>query len=737
MQIAAAVDEAADRVFALFRSIEALTGLDDEAIRGLAALARVGWVDPGTVVVREGDPGDAMFLVADGRVELRVAGVVVETIGPGRGIGLVQLLSGGVRTETAVTVTRCRLVRLSRAVFQDYAARHPAVERAVHEIVRVRVRALHLSALLDPLLGGIDPALRAEVIARTRWLELKRGDVLYRTGDPADALYMVVSGRLRCDRGTEGVIEIGRGDLQGEVSLLAGTARTSTVTALRDCLIARVDGSVFQNLLARAPELSLALARSLAGRVAAHRTRHPSQRGCLHLAFVPVTGPSSPGAVSVDRLVRALAAHLAPFGRTIVLDVDAVRRHGVLDNADRLAADHPSWIRFQAWLDGIAAEHAFVLYVGGRSAPGWTRRCVDGADRVVLVADAAAEIPDGFDADRAVRPHDAPRVLALVHPADATRPVRTADWLARIPVERHFHVRCGIAEDEARLARSLAGRAIGLTLGGGGARGLAHIGVIRAMRELGIPIDHVGGTSMGAIIAAQCALGLSPTEMVALNARLARLRPFSDYTLPVISVLRTRRIEATARMAFGATEIEDLWLPFFAVSTNLTTASMVVHDRGPVWIATRASGSLPGIAVPVLVANQLLVDGGVLNNIPADVMRDRVGGQVVAVNVSPRVDSRFELDRVPGPWRYLRDRVAGTARAAASPSIVDILLRTTTLASSRHAERMRGEVDLLLEPPVDRFGLLEFHRILPIVEAGYRYALGALADRSLALQATA
>jgi predicted acylesterase/phospholipase RssA/CRP-like cAMP-binding protein len=792
MQIAA---EEVEQAFRLLRGIEALTLMPDLALRELAVTCGVVWAEPGTVIVQEGEAGDATFLVSEGQVELRVATAqgerTVETLGHGRGIGLVQMLSGGVRTETAVAVSRCKLYRLSRRTFQQFAARHPEVERAVQELVKLRTRALHLAALLEPLVGGLEPSepgpaakssearfapaggerggthepsepgpaaksrsaqvsedarterdlrqrvaseggehwpgLRAQLVSQVHWVELPRGEVLYEVGDPADSLYMVVNGRLRCDRGTEGVIEVGRGDLQGEISLLAGTPRTSTVTALRDCLLARIDAATFTHLLAASPQLSLGLARSLASRVATHQQRRTQARGCMHLAFLPVSR-----GFALPRLVRALAEHLGQLGRTLVLDTDALARHGVLDNAERLAVDHPSWIRFQAWLDRVEAEHAFVLYVCDPDAVGWTRRCVDGADRLVMVAQAGEQLdPRGVVAAGPRRNNDAPRTLALLHTPDTARPTQTRRWLEAVPVDAHYHVRNGILAEEARLARLLTGRAIGLTLGGGGARGLAHIGVIRAMNELDIPIDHVGGTSMGAIIAAQHAMGMTPEEMVHLNLKLARLKPFSDYTLPVISLLRTRRIEESARMSFGNTDIEDLWLPYFAVSTNLTQASMVVHDRGPVWVATRASGSLPGIAVPVLVARELLVDGGVLNNIPADVMRQRAGGQVVAVDVSPRVDQRFQLERLPGPTRWLLDRLAGRARQS-SPTIVDILLRTTTLASSQHSERMRREVDLLLKPPVDKFGLLDFDRLVPIVNTGYRYAFDALSRWSVA-----
>lgn len=190
---------------------------------------------------------------------------------------------------------------------------------------------------------------------------------------------------------------------------------------------------------------------------------------------------------------------------------------------------------------------------------------------------------------------------------------------------------------------------------------------------------------------------------------------------PFISLLRTRKIEQAAQLSFGERNTEDFWLPYFCVSTNLTTAAMVVHDRGPAWLATRASGSLPGIALPVVLGNQLLVDGGVINNVPADVMRQRWNGAVVAVNVSPREDLSFNLSAFPSPWRLLWDRLLGRAPSTA-PTILNILMRTTMLASVNHSAGVVGAADLYLQPPISGFGMLQFDSLPAIVEVGHRYA---------------
>ena len=286
-------------------------------------------------------------------------------------------------------------------------------------------------------------------------------------------------------------------------------------------------------------------------------------------------------------------------------------------------------------------------------------------------------------------------------------------------------MRLGDPGDLARVASILSGRAVGLALGGGGARGYAHIGVVAALRELGIPIDMVGGTSMGAVIAAQVALGLSREELIDLNLRFMSRKPFAQYTIPMLALLNARRLQEGMQMAVGETRIEDLWINCFAISVNLTTTEMVVHDRGPVWEAVRASVSLPGILPPFVRGSHLLVDGGVINNLPGDVMRQRGGGSVIAVNVSAADDLRFPPSGLPSEWRIFWNKLLPFARPVLVPGLAAIVMRTLLLASAQRTALVERDADLVLKPPLDAYGLLEFKKIHAIAEVGYRYTLEA------------
>ncbi len=712
--------------FPLLRSIDALATIDDATLRDVCGMVTPVPVPAGDVLVRQGEPGDTLLLVARGRLELRVSAgpgqpeVVVETVGPGRGIGLLQVLVGGSRTETAVAVEDCEVLRVERAEFRRYADAHPEALRKLTELVRGRLRFADLVAQLSRALGPPSATLRQLLSEEVEWVELRRGKALYKAGQPVDALFVLLSGQLTLSRyGTVGEMRhsiVGRGELLGQVAYLAGGTHFETATAHRDVLLAKIPVAHVPALLGDHSGSGQAMARALAERIA-----RPLFQQTHHALDQQVIIPAHPGAPA-EEFARTLVEELSAGGPTLLVDTAALARFGVIDAAGSLAADHPSWLRFTAFHDRVSQEYDYVIFIARPEEAGWLRVCAGLTDKLVFVCDATrdpeqTELPD-LAGRRAM--------LLLMHPANTARPSGTQGWRKKKQVALHLHLRAGDRADVARVARMISGRVVTLTLGGGGARGLAHIGVVRALREAKIPIDYLGGTSMGAIISAQVALGLSYEEMMDLNRRIIAIKPFEEYTLPMVALLRSSRIEQAARMAFGDVMIEDLWLPWFGVAADLTTAEMVVMESGPVWLATRASGSLPGVAVPVPYQGRLLIDGGVIDNLPLGTMRQRIRGHHVVVDVSPPRDESFAIEAIPSPWKLLWARVTGRFPKP-PPSIVDIMLRTTTLESGRRANEVYRQADLALLPPVADFGLLTFDRIDEIVETAYRYTCEQLA----------
>jgi NTE family protein/lysophospholipid hydrolase len=275
--------------------------------------------------------------------------------------------------------------------------------------------------------------------------------------------------------------------------------------------------------------------------------------------------------------------------------------------------------------------------------------------------------------------------------------------------------------DFARLARFLDDRSVGLALGGGFARGIGHIGVIRAMRELDIPIDMVGGTSMGAIIAAQCAFDWDHQKMLELTCQHSAKSMEHDYTLPVVSFLSGRKISQVLTAFGGNMDIEDMWLPYFCVSANLTRAEGKVHVSGNVARSVIASSRAPGIFPPVTWDNDLLVDGGLVDVVPSDVTRDFVGqGTVISVDVSPPVEhGNVDFGLSFSGWEGLRRRLF--SKAERIPSLLELLMRTLDFGRTP-AKRLHHLADAYLTLPLGNFRYGDYRRGDEIAEIGYRFA---------------
>jgi NTE family protein len=532
-----------------------------------------------------------------------------------------------------------------------------------------------------PLFASLPESRLHELAALARPVSLPAGAVLFERGAPGDALYVIRHGRLEVLVDGEVVREAGRGEVLGELALLTGEPRNATVRARRDAELYAVRRADLDVLLAD-PSSARALVRHLAARIPGSAAPVPVRTDAV-FALVPLDGATSP--TLVRRLADRLAAELGRHARVTRLDGNTT------DTADGPAR-----------LDAAETAHELVLLVAEHPDDAWARFCLRQADRPLVVADAARPATTRTALPGATQ-------LVLV---GGTGP---GPWLRAVertgPVPHHLVAADLPADDIARLARRLAGKAVGLVLSGGGARGLAHVGVVDELRRAGIVIDRVGGTSMGAVIAGLVVLGMDPVDMLAVARReLVARRPFGDVTWPRHGLVRGARLDASLRRVFGAARIEDQRMPLFAVSVDLVAAEKVVHRRGPIAEAVALSVRLPGIVPPRRVGDQLHVDGGVLDNLPIGVMAAEGEGPVLGVDVAE-------------PF--------GAGAVTALPHIVDTVGRAMTIGSWRRDDPSRALAREVIVPDLGDIGLFDFRRLDDLVERGRaagRAAAARLAD---------
>ncbi len=560
-----------------------------------------------------------------------------------------------------------------------------------------------------PLLETIGDAALRNLLAQANWFALPGGALLERDGENDGALFLVVTGSLgvfvKDELGARKLIaHVSVGETVGEMSLVSGRhEHTAQLVAMRDSELLRISPEAFEALAGRHPRVMMNLMQVLVKRLQdAHQGRSGQSRPRT-FAIVPLQD-----GLAQEPIAHRLAASLAQIGR----------RAAVLDaRAGEQTAE---------WFNTFEVAHDIVFYRGDTPDSAWTHQCLRQADRIFLLARADRPLP--------LRPLDLPAFkerasglpeLLLLHPQGSAAELPEHFSLRGGLFESHHHLRAGRGADVDRVARFIAGCAVGLVLAGGGARGFAHIGIIKALQEAGVPFDQLGGTSMGAIIAAGLAHEWDVEELTArMRAVFVDDNPLSDFTLPLIALVRGKKVSLRLREHFGDICIEELPLPFFCVSSDLTNGRIHEHRAGQVWRALRASVALPGILPPVTHHGHLLVDGGVMNNLPVDVMRGHGpgAGPIIACDVTGEIDLQAEDSRYgERPWWWLLWQ-----RMRGNPSIVSILMRSGTVGSEAQRRIVREQADYLIEPPMPDIGLRDWKRFDLAIRQGYETAQAAI-----------
>ena len=578
---------------------------------------------------------------------------------------------------------------------------------------------------LAPLFGDLPDDILLEIAASLEPVKLPAGAVLVAAGDPGDGIHIVLNGRLSGSLpdgagGERLVAEVAAGESIGETSLLTRKPHSVTYRAVRDTVLVRLSQTAFVELSHTHPGLLWSVTRLVTERL------EQAHRGGIRTAAVRTIAVMFLD-TRVDRrdFLARLGAALEQYGPEVRVDAAAAPGH-------RLPQAEALWT--SGWLDGLEAAHRFVVMELDDQPTPWSRRCVRQADRILLVAAAGGEPRPGtleqeLLGDLPVGPAPVTE-LVLVHEPDALAPAGTALWLADRRLLRHHHLRRDRDRDFARLGRFLAGEAVGLVLAGGGAKAFVHLGVIRALHEAGIPVDLVGGTSMGAILAAAVACDWE-SDVITGHCRRAftRRNPLTDYAFPpLISMMRGKRIERLLRTFFGEGGIEDLWLPFLCVSGDFTAGRMAVHRRGSLWRAIKASISLPGILPPMVIDGHLHVDGGTFDNFPVEPVRAAGAGRIVASDVWMPQRPELGYAETPSGGRYFLERYVLRRRTLKVPHVMTTMFRSSFLASHERRRAARQGADLYFSSPSGRVGLTSWKKLDDATAAGYSHALRRLAE---------
>ena len=602
-----------------------------------------------------------------------------------------------------------------------------------------------------PFFNGMPRESLLNIADEVEFVRIPRDEYLIRKGDPGDCIYWLLSGYMQViatddHSDLEKVLShIGKGECIGEIAVLTGEPRTAHVKAIQSSSLLRISTHQFKKLTTSYPQLLVSLATLLA-----HRLKKTSQEIFLNsIAAQTICVVAAAETSSVREFISTyFSVNLEDLDgkkkeANVSVNIDAIGRE-LSGQGSTMELCREEWI---SRLEKKRAACDYIVLEPETTLTEWTKFCLAHADHIYVVGEMHGQPSLNEVEDYLFKASDVsdptPIELVLVHPIGTTRIQGTARWLDKRPVVRHHHIIRGERSHYERLFRFLKGQAIGLVLAGGGARGYGHVGAIRALREAGIPIDLVGGTSIGGIVSGL--LSLEPDFdhcldqiMPTLKEELVRKqKPFSSFTLPLQSMLSRKVFDIAVKGLSGDHQMEDLWLNAFCVSANITDNRIEIHKKGPLFEAIRCTAAIPGLCPPYIKDHEYLVDGLVLDNCPVGIMKSLSQGPIIAINIlsagGSMLHSEHTYDELPSPLNILWSRLNPFMKTINQIKMADVIVRSLYVQAGECSEMIMEDTAMFINLPLQDFSMFDFDVSDEMANLGYSHTKKQLEQHPLDL----
>ena len=537
--------------------------------------------------------------------------------------------------------------------------------------------------------------------------QVDAGVYLFKQGDVENSLYVVLSGRLRAvmqdKTGTNILGGIGEGEPTGEFALFTNEPRMASVLAIRKTIVLKINKHEYLNLVSQNPAFAGVLTNFLIKRLRRnileqHMSSRPKNIAVINLQ---PEHDLSPWTNEIEKTLEESGLPIQVFYH-----------------------DSQPEQQYNTVFATLEQQEGLNILVCSEAQPEWSRQCLLVADLLIVATEFWAD-PNLYQIEK-IQNLYAQSILnkkiyiVFLHENETLLPKRTSRWLEKRMVNLHIHVRKNHSGDIRRFCRIIANQAVGIVLGGGGAKGYAHVGAIRALLEVGVEIDFLGGTSAGALYG----IGMShsdfePHKVNTLCKTSAKRRLTSnDFSWPIISIMSGKKMAAFMQEMFGESELEDIWVNSYCVSTNFSSSGTKVHDRGLVSKMIRASIAIPGVFPPVVINRQLHVDGGVVDNLPIEPMYRYPVRHIIAISLSGLETKQVDYDETPSAAVLMWDKIT-RKRKYKIPGISSLIINSLTLNSRQKQENTKEKVSLYFEMDLKEVGLLDDKKWNETIQKGY------------------
>lgn len=665
-------------------------------------------VSAGQVIYHQGDDSDAIYIVLNGRLRLVLNNdeaemKVVGEYGQGESVGELEVMTESTRPATLHAIRDTELAKFPKTLFNSLAQEHPGITIKISQIIASRMRALIEDPIFDQ---GKEKVTGAKSNKVSSTVNLRTVAIL-----PVTAGVPVVEFGSRLMNALSQI-----GAANGVTSL----NQAAILNHLGRHAFSRMGKLKLSQYLADLEE-KYGLVLYVAGKFRLSSASFPSVifplRDVLWTLYIimliwttdtNVNSPWTQTCISqADCILLVGLAEGSPaigeYERFLLGMKTTARKELVLLHADRFVPQGVTraWLRNRVWING--GHHHVQMAFRTSSVPvhPQTRRFGSTLKQRVQV------------------------LQAEIQKYTSRRVRQTPLYSADTPFKGDFH----------RIARRLCGKSIGLVLGGGGARGITQVGIIRALEEAGIPIDIIGGTSIGSFIGALYARDADVVPMYGrakkFSGRMASMWRFAlDLTYPSASYTTGHEFNRGIFKTFGNTQIEDFWLEFYCNTTNISKSRSEIHTSGYAWRYVRASMSLAGLLPPLCDEGSMLLDGGYVDNLTVTHMKSLGADVIFAIDVGSLDDDTPQTfgDSLSGFWAFT-NRWNPFSSYPNPPTLAEIQARLAYVSSVDALERAKNTPGCLyMRPPIDDYGTLDFGKFDEIYQVGYKYGQAFLAQ---------